>query len=596
MKLIIGMVISLIVLMVIAFFSIDYVATNIVEAEARELKRQVEGEYEFNYKELELNLTSKSIVLREFEFLTLTDSFDNRNKFDFKIDKLFLKYDSYRDILFSGTVDIVEVLLRQPEISYGIRSHLKKSKQKKKEKEKQKNPQNGFFEKIILEKFLIESAKADIYRLERPDTKVVFVNDLAVNVNGLVLDLLKDSFYISETNEKPLFSFKEVYKNDLKQHNLSVDEIQYHFEDKELTITNFKIENKLPPDEFIKTLSHRNAWFSIKVPQLKIEIDPRYIYDYAVFYIPKLEISDADVTISNNLTLPIKPGHKPMPGTEINSIDQNFLIDSLILNNIAFKYILKKETAEPGQLKFTKLNGLATNVTDIDTLLAKNPFMDLRLRGLLWDEGKANINFRFDLTSSVDRIDVAGSLKDLPVKKAENMIKPLFGVEVKSGHIDQAVFEYTMDENNGVGKMKFDYRDLKVDVKTEDKKQNKESDEVHYTEKSAGLLNFAVNEAVRTNNTPDMKNYRPEGNIIVDRVKIKPVYDLLWNCLANGMMDIAIKKTFYDSLKSYEKKQKKEEKAKVKEEKQKQRQEQKEQRQALKEEKSANNKNKNKKE
>ena len=162
-----------------------------------------------------------------------------------------------------------------------------------------------------------------------------------------------------------------------------------------------------------------------------------------------------------------------------------------------------------------------------------------------------------DLSSSLDRIDASGSLKNMSFKKAENMVKPLYGIEVLSGYIDQMLFDFAMDENNGKGKMVFDYRDLKVDVKAEDKKDKKEGDETKYTDKSVGVFNFAANNAVRTSNIPGEKGYKTDGNIIVDRTKNKPVFDLLWNCLANGMMDIAIKDLYFNSEKNYSKKQKK---------------------------------------
>lgn len=556
--------IGLIVLLVIGFFSIDYVATNIVKSKVETLKNQVKDDFDFDFKSLQLSLVNRTVVLRDFEFYTIVDSTLSTNKYDLKLDKLYVKYATFADIFYNRSIDIVEVVLNHPEISFGIKTHKKKEVKVETAdvKDDAVEEEASFFEKINMGEIKIESAKVDLYDLEQPDNKLVFVNDLDLYVPGYVIDLVKDSFYIStDSPAKVLLSLKEIYKNDLKKHNLSIDEMQYFFDTKEFKISNITFENKESPEEFRKTLSHRSPWFSIKVPEIKVKINPREVYDTGILHLPKIEITDAEVTISNDLNFPIKPGHKAMPGTQIKSANMDLLLDSLLISNAKLEYYQKAKAAESGLFKLSEINALALRVTDIDSLIAANPFMDMSVNTTLWDEGKMNVNFRFDLSSPNDRVDVSGSLKNMAVKQAEKMIKPLYGVEVESGYIDLLAFNFTMDENMSKGKLKFDYKDLKVDLKAKDKDQKEENDEVQYTEKSIGILNFAVGQATRDNNQPGDKNYIEEGNIIVDRTKFKPVFDLLWNSVANGLMDIVIKDAIYDSKKHYEKKSKKEEKA-----------------------------------
>ena len=294
---------------------------------------------------------------------------------------------------FKRSVDIVEVFLREPEISYGIRHHKNNTPNREAKVESTDTVASSFFKTITLESFKIESGKVDFYNLQKPDEKVVFVNDLDVNVNGFVIDLENDSIYITESSEKPIFSFKDIRKNDLKKHDLYIDEIQYFFRTKELKITNFTFENFESPEVFRKSLKYRSPWFSIKVPEISLKINPRIIYDSGIFYLPKIEIDRADVTIKNDLTFPIKPGHKPMPGRSINSIDQNFLIDSILIKNSQLIYVHKAEAAEEGFLKFSSLNAVALRATDIDSLIRVNPYLDLKVNSKFWDEGNLNVIF-----------------------------------------------------------------------------------------------------------------------------------------------------------------------------------------------------------
>ena len=558
------LLIVLFVLIITGYFSVDYFATSIIKAKAELLKEQVKDDYKFNYKSLDLSLIERSIVLKEFEFYTIVDSSYNENKYDFKIDKLSLKYATYFDLFLKKSVDIIDVHLKEPEIRYGLRDH-KNNTSNNDQVENGDSLGASFFKMVTLENFQIESGKVDFYNLKSPDKKIVFVNDLDVDIQGFVIDLEKDSIYITESSEKPLFSFKEIYKNDLEKHNLNIDEIQYFFRTKELVVKNFVFENKESPAVYRKSLKYRSPWFSITVPEIQIKIDPRKIYDHGIFHIPKIEITEVSAIIDNDLNFPIKPGKKPMPGSSIKALKQNLLIDSIQISNSSLKYIHKAEAAETGYLKFSKLDALALRVTDIDSLIAINPFMDLKVKATFWDEGSLNVNYRFDLSSQVDRIDVSGSLKNMSLKKAENMVKPLYGIEVQSGQIDELVFDFSMDDNIGKGTMKFDYSELKLDVKKEEKQEKNDSLNIEYTNQSSGVLNFAANQAIRTSNMPGEGSYQATGNIIIDRTKNKPVFDLLWNCIANGMMDIAIKDAFFDSQKNYEKAFKKYQKQQKKE-------------------------------
>ncbi len=561
------LLIALVLLLLIGYFSIDYLATRVLKNKITLLKEQVKDDYTFQYKSLKLSLVNRTIVLKEFEFHSVVDSLNYKHNLNLKLDKLFLKYSTLINILTNQSVDILEVVLRQPEISFGLRSHLNKSAENEGLTEKIDSNSVFFIDKITLEEFTIESGKIDFYRLEKPDDKIVYVNDLDISINGFVYDLAIDSFYISNSVEKPLFSFKEVYKNDLKKHDLSIDEIQYFFDTKELTISNFHFENNESPESFRKTLNYRSPWFSINIPQIQIKINPRIIYDNGIFYLPKLELTDAKVTISNDLNFPIKPGYKAMPGKQITAVEQNFLVDSLILSNAELTYIHKAGAAESGFLKFSKMDALAVNITDIDSIIQLNPFLDLKVSAMLWDEGRLNSNFRMDLSSSVNRIDVKGSLRNMAFNRAENMVKPLYGVEIKSGNINNLAFDFSMNENKSVGNLYFEYVDLLVDLKVEDKTEKQSNDKTKYSEKSSGILNFVVNNAVKASNQPEDKKFQAKGNIILDRNKEKPVFDLLWNSIAIGMMDVVVKDAFFDSKNNYQKNAKKLEKEALKQEK-----------------------------
>ena len=92
--------IGLVVVFLAIFYSVDYFATSFLESQANLLKKEVKDDYDFNYKSLDVSLIDRTIVLREFEFYTIVDSTFRENKYDFKIDKLSLKYATYFDLFF----------------------------------------------------------------------------------------------------------------------------------------------------------------------------------------------------------------------------------------------------------------------------------------------------------------------------------------------------------------------------------------------------------------------------------------------------------------------------------------------------------------
>ena len=81
------------VLIAIAFFSVDQIATRIADENIKIIQKELQGKYNFEYKSLNVSIIGKKIVLKNFSLVTIIDSSNfNENKFDFKLNKLVLHF------------------------------------------------------------------------------------------------------------------------------------------------------------------------------------------------------------------------------------------------------------------------------------------------------------------------------------------------------------------------------------------------------------------------------------------------------------------------------------------------------------------------
>lgn len=563
--------IALSLVLIVSLVSADYVASVFIDKKVKLIQKELEGHYNFDYSKLRVSIIEKKVTLKGFTFETVLDSINTHNKLDLKLKKLVFKFNNYREVLIEGKLHVKKIVLDQPIISYGLKKKLHKDNVEDNAFESQpeadtslntKKPNDRLLRLIVFESIELKKGKADIYHLDEPDNDVLIIENADLTINNLKVDLTAKSIEAMLKSDDFNLSLKEVSTDELKNHKLTIGEIAFSLSSKVLSISNFHIENIKGPKANAASQKYRSPWMNISVSSIDIQMNPWHLYRKGVIYFKKVEVDGVSAELYNDITLELSADHKPMPPRAIRKINLPFKIDSVKIKNSELIYKHKGKAENPGVLKLSSLDVIISNITNIDYVLDNNPMIEIYLKAKLWDEGNFSSSIKIDVNSSNDNVYAKGTLSNMAVKKAENMIKPLYGVEISSGYINRLHYDFVMNENIGKGKLKFDYRELKVDIKKAESGKNDAKSGEH---KSSKFFSLLANEAVITNNIPGNKNYIPNGFMIFDRTKNKPIFDLYWHCIQVGLMDIVVPDIFYKAEAHYNKKEKKKEKQEDKE-------------------------------
>ncbi len=556
-------IISVIALILLAgFLSLDYFISRIVDTKVKEIQKELSGTFNFEYSNLKVSFFSKRIVLKEFRLESVVDTSYKQNSVEFELEKLIIIIESYEDVLFDGKLHIKKLILRHPIINYGLKDNIPLAEvnedsfneEEFEEETRQKRPEtNRLLKFIIIDKLSVIKGEANIFSKDKINNKLLFIKSLGLESTDITIDLNETSLDRMFQDDEFKIQIKDLSSDEIKNLHLDIKKIDFDKKSKSVEISGVHLKNTEKVKSFIAKQKFRSVWMDISVDKIYLNVSPRQIFNKGIIYLKKIEIEGAHAELYNDVTLALKPDHSPMPPSIIRNIPLPFKIDSIILRNSELKYLHKDKADNPGLLQFSEIGAIVTRATNIDYLIEQNSRMNIDIKAKPWGKGSFNGNISIDLDHPMDYVYAKGTITNLPLKEAENMIKPLYGVEITSGEINVLKYDLTMNEDIGVGSLQFDYADLKVDIKKHNEKKVNESGE----QKSNKLFNFAANGAVITTNMPGSKNYESEGYIIFDRTKNKPIFDLLWNCLQVGIMDIVIPNALYNSKTHYQKKEKK---------------------------------------
>lgn len=556
--------IAVVVLLAIAFFSVDQIATSIAQKNIKIIQKELAGKYDFEYDDLNVSIIDKSIVLKKFSLVTVVDSTNfNENKFDFTLNRLVLHFDKYMDVISDSKLHIQFIELKGPEITYGVRRKMNKedvnetsfvAQSDTESNSSSDSTQNLLVNSLLIDSLVIFNGVTEVFHLDDPQKKIIhieklnlFSKDLEVNFAATTLDDI-----VSST--EMIVNLNKISSDALVDHDLAVTNLNFTINKNILLISDVHFKNMEKPKEFASKQKYRSPWLDVKVDTIRVEINPWHVYNKGVLYIKNIDIIGVEAELYNDVTLALKPIHQPMPPRAIRDISIPIKIDNINVKRGHLRYLHKTKAERPGVFELNDISIKGGNVTNIEYLIDQDSSLFLNVDGILWDTGKLKVDITLDLKSELDYVYIKGSILNMPLEKAENMVKPMFGVNIPSGYMNNLSYNLTMNENIGRGSIRFDYKDLKVDIKKDSTaKHTEESGQV----KSNKFLNFVGNEAIISNNIPGTKNYKESGYMIYDRSKDKPIFDLFWHSLQTGIMDIVVIDAFYKSKVNYEKKEKK---------------------------------------
>ncbi|MCE7053252.1 hypothetical protein LZF95_01100 [Algoriphagus sp. AGSA1] len=329
----------------------------------------------------------------------------------------------------------------------------------------------------------------------------------------------------------------ESLKTSLKNLEIYIDEQQtftlgrLNFDSKEDALDFFHL--RLAYRDNIVTVAKRSSvqkdFIEIDLKQLRIEkINARSsIYgNWAIvaelMTIDSLVLHDVR---NKNKPRPIDEPVKPMFEGMVEMVPFPLEVDTIRALNSSITYSqISEGKSTPGSLKFGQLSALITRAISLDSLQS----------GKMHIHGEAVLNgfapMRMDVTvpytndSMKESFHLEASVDPFDLPSLNGILGDLVSVNINSGSMEK--LEITMDATrlSSSNFMKFHYKDLKLELRDEEKQKKK-------------LMSALSNMLISGSNLPEDNNYKT-ATFRTERNIYRGTFNLIWASLREGMLEI----------------------------------------------------------
>lgn len=246
---------------------------------------------------------------------------------------------------------------------------------------------------------------------------------------------------------------------------LRVNGIQYSATGRSLEIDELRLDPRYNEQDFDRQIQTQQDRFELVFRKIRGEGVPFFTLLHQQVMLRSMSIDGGLLHVYRNRNLPMPAGNKlgQFPNQLLAKLKMPLRLDSLLARNIDVSYTERGSgNGETGTVKFQKAGGLFTNITNLDSMVARDPHCRIDLHAILMQRGKLKAHFDFVLGAQNGAFYVSGQLNDMDGKEFNTITKPLGMIEIRSAQISELSFNIQGNERRAAGTLKFLYSNLKI--------------------------------------------------------------------------------------------------------------------------------------
>jgi hypothetical protein len=360
------------------------------------------------------------------------------------------------------------------------------------------------------------------------------------SVSLLVKGLHTDSLIIKSNQTvkftEALFKGRNFDLNLIKDARLTAKGIDFSFSKNQLILNQVIFKNIDSKKQFTSELKYEKEWYNLKIETLEViskDISHWGYMDY--LKIDSVRMIDPIIVVYKDKRVLDPPFHvKPLPAKAIRDLTIPLHIENIEVENGTATYEEISEKGKiPGRVYFTNINLKATNFSNVQKMLLKEPSFIVTGSTDFLNRSKIVLRLEFPILDPHEKFYAKGTITNVKATDLNNILSNMAYAEFKDGDIHNVSFQMTADDEHATGTVDASYNNLKIallDTASVNKRR------AHIEKKLLGLL---ANTLVKSNNVPGTKQYR-QGQIDLIRPKNKFVLNYIWNSIKVGLISVAI--------------------------------------------------------
>jgi hypothetical protein len=312
--------------------------------------------------------------------------------------------------------------------------------------------------------------------------------------------------------------------------------IDYSSEGRLLSIQGFKMQpTRKDKESFYKGASLQQEMTVIEFDRLDLKrFRLEDFFNGNVIRADSLVVDAPQIQIYTDKTLPptLEGKSGRYPHQSLLKAGNDIDIGTLALRHASLTYTERAEkSGQEGTLKLEGLNIIASNVTNIAALIAKDSLCRMRATGRIQGSSPITVNFDFNLTDTFGRFKAEGSISNVHAGQLNGLAEPLAYVRLQRFDMQELRFSLRGDDYGAYGDVQMRYRNLYLELQKEDR--------VTGLLQSKKFINKIINKFTLLHDNPDASGREMMAkNVQQSRLMTQTFFGLIWKTVFGGMQTI----------------------------------------------------------
>jgi hypothetical protein len=373
----------------------------------------------------------------------------------------------------------------------------------------------------------------DSLKLESTDSSLKF-STASVSVSGISwLNIFLKSDENSSAFNGAVIDAKNILFNFQKtQYQLHANQIHLSVPDSEMIADSIKYYVSTNDQQFFSKSKFRQTRFRFDIPKIKIiGMDCLALLKENIYNARSINIHNifADILVNKDKPYDTTSSNPLMPHEAFLSIKETIKLDSLNIKNGYLKYRERFSiNTSPALITFNKIKILVTKISNHKTLPDTTIVYG---EGDFMNTNKMKLYMKIPLTSKDFSLIYSGSFGPMDVTKLNSFIEPSEHQRIKSGSLQSANYNITVNSGNANGSLNLAYKDLNVAILNE-----KTNSENGIFDKISSFIGKIL--VIRGTNSPDEKGISKIGKIKYNRNPQDYFIQYIWFALRSGVGDV----------------------------------------------------------
>lgn len=383
----------------------------------------------------------------------------------------------------------------------------------------------------------LEDTKLTFTQIREDSSKVITqLEGVTMKIRGFEIDSISEQdparFFYARNFDLELKKWD--YRTPDSLYWMHVNGISYNAVARELNVAEVKLDPRYNKADFDKKIKTQRDRYQLSFRELRLQGIPFIsLLQRQEFFVKRMDINGGELNIYRNRGLPMPPGNKlgQFPNQLLHKLEMPLLIDTIRAKGVDISYTeLHPESGDPGKIEFHNAGGIFRNITNVDSLIARQGHCLIDLHAILMKTGKLRAHFDFSLTDTTGVFAVSGQLKDMDGKEFNQVTKALGNIQIRSALINELEFSMKGNERTASGTLKLLYSNLKIAMlkDEEDKDGNK---------KKKGLASLFANLLAIKNENPSPGEAVRIAKPTYRRDIKKTFFNLVWKTIFTGVKE-----------------------------------------------------------